>query len=82
MNEINRRQRENLIHMTSLDVQASEAKLREINQKLAEYRNVVALIDPLRQSTPMISFVTNLQNMLTSTNMQLNQLQQSAPNSP
>jgi len=82
VNEINRRQRENLIHMTSLDVQASEAKLREINQKLAEYRNVVALIDPLRQSTPMISFVTNLQNMLTSTNMQLNQLQQSAPNSP
>lgn len=82
VNEINRRQRDNLIHATSLEVQASETKLRGINQKLAEYRDVVALIDPLRQSTPMISFVTSLQNMLTSTNMQLNQLKESAPNSP
>ncbi|ARW17170.1 capsule biosynthesis protein [Komagataeibacter europaeus] len=82
VNEINRRQRENLIHATSLEMQASEAKLRDINQKLAEYRNVVALIDPMRQSVPMINFVTTLQNMLTTTNMQLGQLRQSAPNSP
>ncbi|WP_029336086.1 capsule biosynthesis protein [Komagataeibacter europaeus] len=82
VNEINRRQRENLIHATSLEMQASETKLRDINQKLAEYRNVVALIDPMRQSVPMINFVTTLQNMLTTTNMQLGQLRQSAPNSP
>ncbi len=82
VNDINRRQRENLIHATSVEVQESEAKLRDINQKLADYRNVVALIDPMRQSVPMISFVTNLQNMLATTNMQLGQLQKSAPSSP
>ncbi|MCF3635661.1 capsule biosynthesis protein [Komagataeibacter intermedius] len=82
VNDINRRQRENLIHATLMEVQASEAKLRDINQKLAEYRNVIALIDPMRQSVPMISFVTTLQNMLTTTNMQLGQLRKSAPNSP
>lgn len=82
VNDINRRQRDNLIHATLLEVQASEAKLRDINQKLAEYRNVIALIDPMRQSVPMISFVTTLQNMLTTTNMQLGQLRKSAPNSP
>lgn len=82
VNDINRRQRENLIRATSQEVQAAETKLREINQKLAEYRNVVALIDPMRQSVPMINFVTSLQNMLASTNMQLGQLQKSAPNSP
>ena len=82
VNDINRRQRENLIRATSQEVQAAETKLREINQKLAEYRNVVALIDPMRQSVPMINFVTSLQNMLASTNMQLSQLQKSAPNSP
>lgn len=82
VNEINRRQRENLIRATQAEVQAAEAKLRDINQKLAEYRNVVALIDPLRQAVPMAGFVTSLQNMLTSTQMQLDQLRQSAPNSP
>lgn len=82
VNDINRRQRENLIHATAQEVQTAEAKLRDINQKLAEYRNAVALIDPLRQSVPMAGYVTSLQNMLTSTNMQLSQLQISAPNSP
>lgn len=82
VNEINRRQRENLIHATSQEVQSAGLKLREINQKLAEYRNTVELIDPMRQSIPMVSYVTSLQNMLTSTNMQLSQLQASAPNSP
>ncbi|MBE7730096.1 capsule biosynthesis protein [Komagataeibacter sp. FXV3] len=82
VNEINRRQRENLIHATALEAQAAETKLREIDQKLAEYRNAVELIDPLRQSLPMTSYVISLQNMLTSTNMQLQQLQASAPNSP
>ncbi|KAB8123961.1 capsule biosynthesis protein [Komagataeibacter medellinensis] len=82
VNDINRRQRENLIHATSREVQEAENKLRDINQKLAEYRNTIAQIDPLRQSVPMVSFVTSLQNMLTSTNMQLNQLRASAPGSP
>ncbi|KON64232.1 chain length determinant protein [Komagataeibacter europaeus] len=82
VNEINRRQRENLIRATSQEVLAAEARLREINRKLADYRNSVALIDPMRQSMPMVSYVTSLQNMLTSTNMQLGQLQASAPNSP
>ena len=70
VNDINNRQRENLIRATSAEVKAAEVKLRDINQKLAEYRNVVALIDPMRQSVPMINFVTSLQNMLTSTKMQ------------
>ncbi|GAN97287.1 capsule polysaccharide export inner-membrane protein CtrB [Komagataeibacter europaeus NBRC 3261] len=82
VNEINRRQRENLIHATAMEVDAAEAKLRDINQKLAEYRNTIELIDPMRQSVPMVSYVTSLQNMLTSTNMQLSQLRASAPNSP
>ncbi|GCE83802.1 capsule biosynthesis protein [Komagataeibacter diospyri] len=82
VNEINRRQRENLIRASANEVQAAEARLRDINHKLAEYRNEVALIDPMRQSVPMVNFVTSLQNMLTSTNMQLNQLQKSAPGSP
>lgn len=82
VNEINRRQRENLIRATAQEVQSAELKLREINQKLAEYRNTVELIDPMRQSIPMVGYVTSLQNMLTSTNMQLRQLLASAPNSP
>lgn len=82
VNDINQRQRENLIRATSAEVKTAESKLRDLNQKLAEYRNVVALIDPMRQSGPMVGFVTSLQNMLTSTQMQLNQLREAAPNSP
>ncbi|KAB8124021.1 capsule biosynthesis protein [Komagataeibacter medellinensis] len=82
VNKINQRQRENLVHIASMEVNEAQAKLNDINQKLAQYRNVITLIDPVGQSTPMLSFVTSLRNTLTSTQMKLKQLQQFAPASP
>lgn len=82
VNEINRRQRENLIRVTRQEMEESQEKLRKINVQLGEYRNSISLLDPMRQSTPLLSSISSLRNMLTSTNMQLSQLQQSAPGSP
>ncbi|MCE2565403.1 capsule biosynthesis protein [Komagataeibacter sp. FNDCF1] len=82
INQINQRQRENLIRVSAAEVNDAQAKLDNINQKLAQYRNVAALIDPLTQSGPMLNFVNNLRNTLTSTQMKLNQLQKFAPASP
>lgn len=82
VNEINRRQRENLIRVTRQEMEESQEKLRKINVQLGEYRNSISLLDPMRQSAPLLSSISSLRNMLTSTNMQLSQLQQSAPGSP
>jgi len=82
VNRMNQRQRENMISSAAREVDDAEARLRAIAAQMADYRNREALLDPMKQSVPMMKGISDLQSMLTTTRLQLAQLQRSAPNSP
>lgn len=82
INRMNDRQRENTISASVHEVSLAENHLRAISAQMAEYRNREALLDPLKQSEPMLKAITDLQAMVTSTQVQLAQLEVSTPDSP
>lgn len=82
INRMNQRQRDNLISSGTQEVAAAEDRLRRIAVLLATYRNREALLDPMKQSVPMLRDISDLQTMLTTTRLQVEQLRASAPSSP
>ncbi len=82
VNRMNARQRANMISSATREVDEAEDRLRGVAAQMAAYRNREALLDPLKQSVPMMKDISDLQTMLTTTQVQIAQLRTSAPDSP
>ncbi|MBM9400462.1 capsule biosynthesis protein [Gluconacetobacter azotocaptans] len=82
VNQMNERQRANMIGSAAKEVAAAQDQLRGVEEQMAGYRNREALLDPIKQATPMLSNINDLQVMLTSAQMQLAQVQVASPHSP
>ena len=82
VNRMNERQRSNTIKSSSKEVTEAEDELRRLGVRIADYRSREAMIDPLKQSVSMLHDVGDLQGALTTTRLQMAQIQASTPNSP
>lgn len=82
VNEINRRQRSALVDAAQNEVNATLEQIRTLQLRLAAFRNTNAIIDPERQSQPLVSTQYALQSLLTATQMRLDQTRQTTPDSP
>lgn len=82
VNEMNARQRENTIAASLRERDAAIARLRVVNSKIDSYRNQTAMIDPQRQSQPLLKDIASLETMQMTTRIQLEQLRRSTPSSP
>ncbi|WP_284948094.1 capsule biosynthesis protein [Acidisoma cladoniae] len=82
VNRMNARQRQNTISSSQKEVADAEAHLRDLGAQLATYRNQQAMLDPMKQSVPMLRDISDLQSMLVTTRIQIAQLRASAPDSP
>lgn len=82
VNEMNARQRENTIASSQKEVASAEEKLRSIGLQIADYRNKEKILDPLKQSIPMLRDIDQLKAMLTATRLKVAQVTQFAPDTP
>lgn len=82
VNDINARQRQNLIGAAQKEVDESLKQLKKLQIQMATFRDTTAMIDPEKQSVPLIGNKYALQAMLTATQMQLEQTLKTAPDSP
>jgi len=82
VNEMNARQRENTISASRKERDLAIKRLEEINGKIDIYRNETAMLDPQRQSQPLLTDIAGLDTMTMATRVQLKQLEHSTPDSP
>ncbi|MBB2170201.1 capsule biosynthesis protein [Gluconacetobacter aggeris] len=82
INDINRRQRANLVDAAQKEVNETLSQIRDLQTRLASFRNTSAMIDPERQSLPLVSTQYALQSLLTATQMRLDQTLETSPDSP
>ena len=82
VNRMNERQRQNMISSSEHEVADAERALRDVAARIGAYRNREALLDPMKQSAPILKDINDLQTMLSTTQVQIAQLRASAPNSP
>jgi len=57
-------------------------KLSEVNKKIDAYRDEIAMLNPNLQSQPVLKDIAALQTTVTTTRVELSQLQSSTPSSP
>lgn len=79
VNRMNERERENTLKDARGEVRLAEDRLQAVSARIADFRNKQSLLDPNKQSVPMLQAIANLQSKLTSVKLELSQL---APNSP
>jgi capsular polysaccharide transport system permease protein len=79
VNRMNERERENTLQDSRKEVQLAERRVQDVSARLADFRNKQSLLDPNKQSVPMLQAIANLQAKLSSVKLELSQLQ---PNSP
>ena len=82
VNEMNERQRENTISASRKERDLAIERLRGVNSQIDSYRNDIAMLDPQRQSQPLLTDIAGLETMKMATRVQLEQLQHSTPDSP
>jgi capsular polysaccharide transport system permease protein len=82
INRMNERERENALRESRKEVDLAEQQVEAVGAQIAEYRNREALLDPNKQSIPMLQGINDMQTMLSRTNLQLSQLVLSSPSSP
>ena len=82
VNRMNQRQRQNMVVSSQREVDEAEHRLRDVAMRIGAYRNREALLDPMKQSAPILKDINDLQTMLSTTEIQIAQLKASAPNSP
>ena len=82
VNQMNDRQRDNAMHAAVKDVAEAENRVQAVGKDIADFRNREALLDPTKQSVPMLAGINELQTMLSRTNLELAQLVTSTPLSP
>ena len=57
-------------------------RVEAISARLADFRNREALLDPNKQSVPMLQAIETLRTKLVGTQLEISQLQSTSPNSP
>ncbi len=82
VNEMNARQRENTISASRKERDLAIERLRTLSSQIDIYRNETAMLDPQRQSQPLLTDIAGLETMKMATRVQLEQLQRSTPDSP
>lgn len=82
VNDINSRQRENLIGAAQKEVTETLSQMKDLQLRIATFRDANSIIDPVRQSTPLLGSEYTLRSMLTATQMQLEQILKTTPDSP
>ena len=82
VNRMNERQRENTLRQARKDVTDAENRVTEVGKQIAVFRNREAVLDPTKQSVPLLSGINDLQMALVRTNLQLSQVTLSTPRSP
>ena len=79
---MNDRERESALRDARKEVQLAESRVQDVSAKIADFRNREALLDPNKQSVPMLQAIVNLQSKLSSVKLEIAALQSSSPNSP
>ncbi|WP_141307077.1 capsule biosynthesis protein [Gluconobacter roseus] len=82
VNEMNERQRENTISASRKERDLALEKLRKLSGEIDTYRNETSMLDPQRQSQPLLTDIAGLETMKMATRVQLAQLEHSTPDSP
>ncbi len=82
INRMNERQRHNTVSSSEHEVADLETRLRAAATAIAAYRNKAALLDPEKQSVPLLRSIDDMRAQLTATRLQIAQTQASAPSSP
>lgn len=82
VNDINTRQRQNLIGAAQKEVAETLKQLKDLQVQIANFRDTNAIIDPEKQTAPLLGSEYALKSMLISTQMRLDQTLQTAPDSP
>ncbi|MDF7673274.1 capsule biosynthesis protein [Acetobacteraceae bacterium ESL0709] len=82
VNDINNRQRYNTLHASETELNNSLKEIHDIEVQLALYRYKNEIIDPEKQSTPMVGKAFSLENSLSMMEAEKKQLDLTAPNSP
>lgn len=82
VNGLNQRAREDLIRHAKLEVEASEARVKEAAVALSRFRNQNEVVDPERQSGLQLQQILKVQDELLATKSQLAQLRLLAPDNP
>lgn len=82
VNEMNERQRENTISSSRKERDEALQRLKKVNTEIDGYRNQTAMLDPTKQSRPLLTDIAGLETMQMATRVQLEQLQRSTPDSP
>ena len=79
VNQMNDRERENALKDARKEVQLSEQRVQGVAASIADYRNKQAILDPNRQSVPMLQAIANLQVKLGALKLEQSQLPSNSP---
>jgi capsular polysaccharide transport system permease protein len=79
INRLNERGRQDLMRFAAAEVEVAERRARSAALALSQYRNQMAIVDPERQSVAQLAAVAKLQEEITATEIQLNQMTTLAP---
>lgn len=82
VNEMNDRQRYNMLHAAQVELDESLKELHDTELQLASYRYTNATIDPMKQAIPMVGTALSLEATLSMLEAEKKQLDMAAPNSP
>lgn len=82
VNRMNDRERDNALTDARKEVKIAEARVEAVSARLADFRNREALLDPNKQSVPMLQAIETLRTKLVGTQLEISQLQSTSPNSP
>ena len=82
INRMNDRQRENALRDARKEVAYAEARVQDVAGQIAVFRNKEAILDPNKQSIPILAAIQLLQDTQVRTRIQLSTLQQTSARSP
>ena len=82
VNRMNDRQRENALGDARNEVKLAEGRVQAVAADIAAFRNKEALLDPNKQSTPILQAIQTLKDQVVKSKVALAQLQASSPRSP
>ncbi|RYY17356.1 MAG: capsule biosynthesis protein [Alphaproteobacteria bacterium] len=82
VNRMNERQRDNTLRQARKDVADAEKRVTDVSREIAQFRNRESILDPTKQSVPLLSGINDLQMALVRTNIQVAQLTVNTPKSP
>ena len=82
VNVMNDRQRLNVLAESQREVAAAEARVQAVTRDIAAFRDREAVLDPLKQSVPMLQAISDLQSRLSHIQVQISQTTLASPRSP